>query len=803
MKFTLSWLKKHLDTQADAAKIAETLTAIGLELEDLTDPAATFAPFKVAYVESAEKHPDADKLKVCKVKTADQGTIQVVCGAPNARTGMKGVFAPGGTYIPGLDVTLKKANIRGVESNGMLVSEREMCLSDDHDGIIEVDEKYEIGTPMAEIFGLNDPVFEISLTPNRVDCAGIRGIARDLAAAGIGTLIEQDESPVKGTFKSPVTVEIKDKDGCPLFLGRMIKNVKNGPSPDWLQQQLKAIGLRPISTLVDITNYMTVGLCRPLHVFDADKLTDGIKVGTARGGETLAALNDKTYTLRGGEVTIEDDSGVIGLGGIVGGVSTGCEEDTVNVFLESAYFTPSRISRTGRDLGIESDARYRFERGIDPTFTAPGVEIATRLILDLCGTDKTEVSEVVKAGDVPQWQREIAFDPAYVKQLCGIDIPEKEQLDILTQLGFTHKKEGNTYKVTPPAWRGDVEGRADLAEEIVRIKGFDNIPPVSVTADHTAVKGSETQIIARSRKARAALAARGLQECVTWSFMNKERAALFGSNDNAALSLSNPISSELDQMRPSILPNLIEAMQRNADRGYPDAALFEIGPVFSSSKMDGQQYVAAGLRSGSYNPRHWADTNAARDVDSYDVKADVWAALDICGAPSEGAPVSRDAPDYYHPGRSGAIRLGPNVLAYFGEIHPAILEEMDIKTPLCGFEIMLQNIPAPHKKGGTARPMLRLEPLQPVQRDFAFLLDTNIEADTLIRAVKSADKALIQDAAIFDIYSGKGVQEGKKSVALSVTIQPREQSLTDKDLEALAQKITDSVVQKTGGTLRG
>ena len=802
MKFTFSWLKQHLNTDKTAAEIGEILTSIGLEVEEIKDPAATFAPFKVAYVESAEKHPDADKLRVCKVKTADHGTVQVVCGAPNARTGMKGVFAPSGTYIPGLDVTLKKANIRGVESNGMLVSEREMCLSDDHDGIIEVDESCEIGTPMAQIFGLDDPVFDISLTPNRGDCAGIRGIARDLAAAGAGTLTPQDESPVKGTFKSPVGVSINNPD-CPHFLGRYIRGVKNGPSPDWLQKQLKSVGLRPISALVDITNYMTLGQNRPLHVFDADRLKGNIKVGAAKGGETLEALNDKTYTLGGGEVTIEDDSGVIGLGGIVGGVSTGCEDDTVNVFVEAAYFNPMRTSRTGRDLGIESDARYRFERGIDPAFTAPGLEIATRLILELCGTGKTEVSEVVEAGAAPAWKRSIDFDPAYTQQLSGMDIAEKEQVEILSALGFECSKKAGIYSITPPSWRADIEGRADLVEEIVRISGFDNIPAFSVTAGALSVTGAETQMTARARKARAALAARGMQECVTWSFMGKETAALFGSNDNAALSLSNPISSELDQMRPSILPNLIEAAQRNADRGFADTALFEIGPVFASSKMDGQQIVAAGVRAGHAGPRHWSGESVHRALDAFDAKADIYALLEACGAPSDNVPASRDAPAYYHPGRSGALRLGPNILAYFGEIHPAILEEMDIKFPLCAFEVFLGNLPAPRKKSGTAKPMVKLAALQPISRDFAFLVDEKTEAESLLRAAKAADKTLITDAAIFDVYSGKGVEPGKKSVALSVQIQPQEQSLTDKELEALAQKIADNVAGKTGGVLRG
>jgi phenylalanyl-tRNA synthetase beta chain len=495
MKFTLSWLKRHLDTDATLEEISDTLTAIGLEVEEITDPGRDFAAFSVAYVENAEKHPDADKLQVCTVQTADHGVVQVVCGAPNARAGMKGVFAPDGSYIPGLDVTLKKTKIRGVESCGMLVSEKEMCLSEDHKGIIEVDDKYEIGTPMAEIFGLDDPVIEIALTPNRADCAGVRGIARDLAAAGLGTLKPLDYPAAKGGFKSDIDVKIDNAEGCALFIGRMVKGVKNGPSPDWLQKQLKAVGLRPISALVDITNFINLDHARPLHAYDADKLKGDIVVSRAKGGETLEALNDKTYTLINGDITINDDSGVLGLGGIVGGVSTGCEDDTANVFLECAYFSPEIIARTGRDLGVMSDARYRFERGVDPEFTREGMEIFTAMVLEICGG---EASELVVAGDVPEWKREIEYDPAYCKQLIGIDVAEKRQHDILAALGF----EVNGSKITPPSWRGDVFGKADIAEEIARIAGFDEIPSISVEGPVVPV-AAETALGASMRRARA------------------------------------------------------------------------------------------------------------------------------------------------------------------------------------------------------------------------------------------------------------------------------------------------------------
>ncbi len=796
MKFTINALKNHLDTDASDTKICETLTNIGLELESFEDKAAIFAPFKVAYVESAEKHPDADKLRVCMVKT-DQGTMQVVCGAPNARAGMKGIFAPEGTYIPGLDVTLKKTKIRGQDSNGMLVSEKEMCLSDSHDGIIEVDDKFDIGIPMAEVFGLNDKLVEIGVTPNRADCTGVRGIARDLAAAGLGTLKPIDESAVKGTFKSPINVKIEDKDGCNVFYGRLIKNIKNGPSPAWLQNHLKAIGLRPISALVDITNLMTMDYARPLHVFDADKIKGDIIVRSCKQGEKLDALNDKSYEAIDGVVGITDGSGLIGFGGIVGGVSTGVDENTVNVFIESAYFNPMRIARAGRDLGILSDARYRFERGIDPEFTKTGIEIATRLVQELCGTSETQISEIVKAGEEPKWKRSINFDSALTEKLCGVKIEPKQQIQILKNLGFT--VDGDL--VSPPSWRGDIEGPADLVEEVIRIHGFDKIEPVSVTKDSGAGRISETQNLKNSRTARAAMAIAGLSECVTWSFMPKALAAHFGSNDNPALTLSNPISAELDQMRPSILPNLIQAAQRNADRGYADVALCEVGPVFQSTKPDGQAFIAAGIRAGEKTGRHWAPDLQKRSVDAYDAKADALEVLAACGAPAANAQISNDAPGYYHPGRSGVMRLGKNVIAQFGEIHPAILDDMDIKTPMVGFEVFLENIPAPRNKG-TAKPLLHLSSFQPVFRDFAFVVKDTVNADDLVRAAKSADKKLITHAEIFDVYVGKGIEPGFKSLALTITIEPTEATLSEEQLETLSAAVIDAVAEKCGGVLR-
>lgn len=799
MKFTLGWLKDHLDTNASLDDISRALTALGLEVEGVQDRAATFAPFKVAYVEKAEKHPDADRLRVCIVDTGAE-KLQVVCGAPNARAGMKGVFAPAGSHIPGTGITLKKGNIRGQESNGMLVSMREMGLSEEHEGIINLPADTPVGTPLADIFGLNDPVIEIALTPDRADCAGVRGIARDLAAAGLGTLKPLNESAVAGQFSSPVNVTIDDgaKDACPLFIGRYIRGVKNGPSPQWLQDRLKAVGLRPISALVDITNYVSLDLCRPLHVFDAAKLKGDIHVRLAQKGETLAALNEKIYTLDDFMTAICDDSGVLGLGGVIGGTATGCADDTTDVYLEVAYFDPPRIAKTGRALQVDSDARYRFERGIDPAFTIPAAEIATRLILEICGG---EASNVVKAGDVPAWQRPIAFDPALTKKMTGVDLPADAQFAILKTLGFAI--DGNT--VTPPSWRGDVEGKADLVEEVVRVHGYDNIPALSLPKNSTVTMNAETPSGARARMARTTLAARGMNECVTWSFMPSAQAALFGSNDRqnaASLRLLNPISADLDQMRPSVLPNLVAAAGRNAARGFADTALFEVGPAFTTVKTDGGQLVAAGIRHGSHGPRHWSGADASRSTDAFAAKADALAVLAACGLPEGSTQISRDAPAWYHPGRSGTLRLGNNVVAHFGELHPAVREALDIKSPVAAFEVMLDKIPAAKKKG-TAKPLLVLPPLQPLSRDFAFLVDDKVDADAIVRAVRAADKNLIAAVTVFDVYKGKGVEDGKKSVAVAVTLQPREQTLTDADIESLAKKITDSVTAKTGGQLRG
>lgn len=802
MKFTLGWLKEHLDTNASLTEIVAKLTSLGLEVERVEDRAATFAPFAVAYVEKAEKHPDADRLRVCVVDTGKE-KLQVVCGAPNARAGMKGVFAPAGSYVPGTGMTLKKGVIRGQESNGMLVSEREMGVSEEGEGIIEVPGDVAVGTPFAALYGLDDPVIEINLTPNRADCAGVRGIARDLAAAGLGKLKPLDEKPIKGSFDSKIKVHFQfdstDADACPLFIGRYIRGVKNGPSPDWMQKRLKAIGLRPISALVDITNYLSYDLCRPLHVFDADKIRGDLRLRPSKKGETFRGLDEKDYMLDDGMTAICDDSGVINMAGVMGGESTGCSSDTVNVYLEVAYFSPERTARAGRKLGINSDARYRFERGIDPAFTIPAAEIATKMILDLCGG---EASSIIKAGDVPTWQRSIPYDPSYVNQLAGFAVDEKKQKDILSALGFEIGKN----EIQPPSWRADVEGRADIVEEIVRITGYESIPATSLRNPHAITQSGETPAITTARHARTALAGRGLNECVTWSFMPSHLAEKFGGNDNqsaAALRLSNPISADLDQMRPTPLPNLLEAAGRNAARGFSDTALFEVGPAFSTTKPNGQSLVAATLRHGHKGPRHWAGAEESRDADLFDAKADALAVLEACGAPASRLQVTRDAPGWYHPGRSGALRLGPNVLAYFGEIHPALREEMKIDAPVCGAEMFLDRVPAPKKSSGTAKPLLILSAFQPVARDFAFLVDRKLETSALVRAAQEADKNLIERVDIFDVYEGKGIDDGKKSVAINVVLQPYEQTLTDANIDAVCKKIIDFVAAKCGGQLRG
>ena len=802
MKFSLSWLKDHLDTDASLDRISETLTALGLEVEGIEDRAKALAPFTVAHVVSAERHPNADKLQVCSVDTG-AGTIQVVCGAPNARAGLKVVLASVGTTMPDGELTIKKGVIRGVESNGMLVSERELGLSDEHHGIIEMPEDAPVGASYAKLMGLDDPVIEIALTPDRADCAGVRGIARDLAAAGLGTLKPLsgghiESAPVKGAMASPIGVTIEDLTACPLFVGRYIKGVKNGPSPRWLQDKLTAVGLRPISALVDVTNYLCVDISRPLHVFDADTLAGGIGARLSQAGETVKALNGKDYTLDDAMTVIADRDGVLGIAGVIGGEPSGCTEDTVNVFIECALFDPVRTAATGRKLGVDSDARYRFERGVDPGAVFESMERVTRLILEMCGGTP---SELVVAGAEPKWQRTITLRTARVAHLGGVDVPAAEQERILSVLGFAPaQREDGHITVPVPSWRGDVEGEADLVEEVLRVYGYDKIPATPMARPHAITRPAVDGRQRRLGFARRTLAARGLNEAVTWSFLSSTVAGQFGGVPDE-LRLVNPISADLDVMRPSLLPNLIAASGRNADRGWSDVGLFEVGPAFRNGSPEGQDSVAGGVRAGAMVPRHWA--TPTRPVDVFDAKADALAVLEALGAPTVNLQITTDAPAWYHPGRSGVFRLGPSVLGRFGEIHPGVLEAMGVKGPLVGFEVFLDAVPAAKKKAGPARPLLKLSPFQPIRRDFAFVVDQGVEADKAIRAARGADKALVREVTVFDRYQGPGVEAGKKSLALTVTLQPVEKTLTDAEIEAVAGKIVGAVVKATGGTLRG
>jgi len=793
VKITLSRLKEHLDTDASINEIVERLIMIGLEVGGVIDRAKGLEGFVAARVLEAKKHPDADKLQVCKVDTGSK-TVEVVCGAPNARTGMMGVFAGCGSYIPGLDLTLNKCKIRGVESNGMLLSEREMGLGEKHEGIVELPDDAPLGAPVAAVMGIDDPVIDIEITPNRGDCLGVRGIARDLAASGMGTLKPLNLTPTPGTYQSPIKVKLDFKDACPYFIGRHVRGVKNAESPKWLKDNLLAVGLRPISALVDITNFMTMDLCRPLHVFDAAKLVGDIHVRPAHSGEMLHALDGRIYELDPEMTVIADDKDAMALGGVIGGEKTGCTQETVDVFIEAAYFDPARTAATGRKLNLISDARFRFERGVDPAFLIDGMEIATRLILDLCGG---EASELVIAGDEPKWRREILFRPGRLKGLCGVEIPVDEVKRILDVLGFTLKQDGENYRVGAPSWRMDIVGEADLIEELVRIHGYDRIPTVPM---EPLPRPPLSPAYRRRSTARRALAERGLVEAVTLSFMSSGQADLFGGVP-PSIRLVNPISSDLDVMRPSILPNLIAACGRNADRGIIDAALFEIGPQYSGDAPADQATAASGVRSGRTGHKNWAEPS--RPVDAFDAKADALAVIEALGLDADKAQVKAEAPSWYHPGRSGVLQLGPKtVLAAFGEIHPKTLSMMGVKGPVAGFEVYLDNLPKPKPRKSAAKPYLKLSSLQPLWRDFAFVMDESVTAAGVLQAARTVDKNLIAEVRVFDVFSGGALGAGKKSLAINVTLQPVEKTLTDAEIDAVAKKIIAAIETATGGILR-
>jgi phenylalanyl-tRNA synthetase beta chain len=783
MKFSLSWLKEHLDTDAAAAEIVDKLTQIGLEVEDLADPAEALAPFRVARVLTAKKHPQADKLQVLTVDAGTGEAIQVVCGAPNARAGMLGVFGPPGAHIPGSDLILKVAAIRGVESRGMMCSARELELGEDHSGIIELPDDAPVGAAFTDYAGLGDPVFDVAVTPNRQDCMGVRGIARDLAAAGIGVLKPLPVPQIEGSFPCPVAVRIEDADGCPAFFGRAINGLKNGASPEWMQRRLKAAGQRPISALVDITNYVMLDLGRPSHAYDIAKLKGGLAARPAKPGEKVLALNEKEYELEPFMTVIADDAQVHDIGGIMGGEDSGVGEATTDVMLEVAYFTPERIARTGQALGLTSDARIRFERGVDPPFLADGLAILTGLILDICGG---EPSAEVRAGQPPIERRVIHFDFSRTKALAGIDVSEPSQREILERLGF--ELDGDA--VTVPTWRRDVEGPADLVEEVARIIGYGEVPSTPLEREPGVARPTATRAQLTERRLRRTAAARGLDEAITWSFISDAEADAFGGAD---WRIANPISEEMKVMRPSLLPGLIAAARRNLDRGAASVRLFEVGRRYLG---DAEHPTLSLLLAGEQRAREW-QSGKAQPFDAFDVKAEVLALLDAAGAPVANLQVFADAGPTWHPGRSAKLGLGPKtIVASFGELHPGLQKSLDAPAGAVAAEIYLDAIPAP-RSGGRARPAFTPPALQAITRDFAFLVPAELTAETLPLAIRGSDKAAITDVRLFDRFE---TAEGL-SLAFEVTLQPADKSFTDEQIAEISGRIVVAV-EKSGARLR-
>jgi phenylalanyl-tRNA synthetase beta chain len=783
MKFSLSWLKDHLDTDASAEAIAERLTNIGLEVEALSNPAQALAAFTVARVVTAEKHPQADRLQVLTVDAGTGETIQVVCGAPNAHAGMLGVFGPPGAYIPGSDMTLKIAAIRGVESRGMMCSARELELGEDHTGIIELPADAPVGTPFTQFAGLDDPVFDVAVTPNRQDCMGVRGIARDLAAAGMGMLKPLGIPAIEGSYPCPVPVTIEDPDACPAFFGRAIRGLTNGASPEWMQRRLKAAGQRPISALVDITNYVTIEHGRPSHAYDISKLHGGLTARAARDGEKVLALNEKEYALEPFMAVIADEREVHDIGGIMGGENSGVSETTTDVMLEVAYFTPARIARTGQALSLTSDARSRFERGVDPAFLDDGLAILTGLILDICGG---EASAVVRVGHPPVERRTISLDFRRTKSLGGIDVPGERQREILEGLGFEMKGP----LVTVPSWRRDVEGSADLVEEIARITGYDKVPSTPLERAPGVARPTATRSQLIERRVRRTAAARGLDEAVTWSFISEVEAQAFGGAD---WRLANPISEEMKVMRPSLLPGLIAAARRNLDRGASSVRLFELGRRYLG---DAEHPTLSLLLAGEKRGREW-QSGKAETLDSFDAKAEVLALLEAAGAPTANLQVFPDAGSTWHPGRSAKLGLGPKtIVATFGELHPRLQKALDAPAGAVAGEIYLDAIPVPRSSGHT-RPAYAPPALQPVMRDFAFIVPTDVPAETLLRAIRGADKAAITAVRLFDRFE---TSDGL-SLAFEATLQPTEKSFTDEQIGDISKRILGAA-EKLGARLR-
>ncbi|MBX9684169.1 MAG: phenylalanine--tRNA ligase subunit beta [Hyphomicrobium sp.] len=810
MKFTLSWLKDHLDTTASVDQLSTTLSAIGLEVEAVEDASAKLGGFTVARIVQAKKHPNADKLQVVQVEVAKgQPLMEVVCGAPNARAGMLAVFAPLGTYIPGSNITLEKKPVRGVVSNGMLCSAAELELPDESAGIIDLPATFvdKIGQRYIDVMGLNDPVIEVKLTPNRPDCTGVRGIARDLAAAGLGTLKPEPKlGAVEGRDDCPIDIKLEFTDdaanACPVFAGRVVTRVNNGPSPAWMQARLKAVGLRPINALVDVTNYISLDRGRPLHVYDADKLNGAVRARLGQPGETFLGLDGKEHVVDETMCVIADNNGPLGLGGIVGGEASSSTEATSNVLIESAYFAPLRTAATGRKTGLMTDARYRFERGVDPASVMTGLDLATDMIIKFCGGTPTKAKV---AGTAPIEQRTVTFEFSRVAKLTGLVLPDSEISKTLTTLGFTINGAPDAAKVTVPTWRPDVHGSADLVEEVVRIAGMDRVPATPLPRLNGVTRAVLTEKQKRARRTRRLLAARGYVEAVTWSFITREAARHFGGGSDA-LELANPISSELSSMRPGLLPGLLTAVTRNRNRAAADVALFELGQAYRGERPQDQYIGAAGVRAGTArmagSGRHWDGTAAT--VTMFDVKADVFAALAALGLDPSKAQITRDAPSWYHPGRSGTLRLGPKtILAHFGEVHPATLTALDVDAPVSAFEIFLDALP-PEKKKSRAKPALTASDLLPVKRDFAFIVGKDVAAGDVIKAALSADKLFIQSAIVFDLFDGGQFSvDGKVSIAIEVTLQPATETLTDAAIDAIASKIIEEVKKSTGGVIRG
>lgn len=794
MKFTLSWLKDFLDTEAGVNEIAERLTAVGLEVEEVIDPLAAVKDLIVVSVDECVAHPDSDHLHVLKVNTGKE-LLQIVCGAPNARAGMKGILARPGDYVPAFGDKLKAGKIRGVESCGMMCAEDELGVGPDHTGIIECPADAVVGAPITTVYP-SDPVFDVSITPNRGDCMSVYGIARDLAASGLGTLKIPEIKKVRTTFKTEVKlVNEAVETGAPFFTLREIRNVKNGPSPKWIQDRLTAVGLRPISALVDVTNYFNITFGRPLHVFDADKVKGQITVRSAKDGEKLLALDGKEYTLSDGMVVIADENGVESIAGIMGGEVSGCQDDTTRVLLESAYFDPESVAKTGQKLILTSDSRQRFERGIDPASTIGcGAEMAAQMIMDLCGG---ECSEIIITGKEPEKPAPILFDPKRVKQLCGIDIPAEKCREILEKLGCTVTPEAGKFSVVRPTWRSDISGSHDLVEEVLRIYGYDKLPALTLPRPN-GVHGILQPGQRREASVRRALAGRGGYQTITWSFMSSKDADLFRAKDQEPVLIANPISADLNEMRPNLLANLIAAARSNIAKGMPDGCLFEVGPQFFGFKPMEQETVACMLRFGQNGPRHWAASQ--RPVDVFDAKADALAALDAAEAP-QNVQIAREAPAWYHPGRSGAVKIGKTVLAYFGELHPKILKALDVKTPVCACEVFLNRLPPAKKKNGKGQKPLKLSAFTPIVRDLAFLAPRSAEAEKIVAAAKNTDKTLITDVSVFDLYEGENLGD-KKSIAIQLTIQPAEKTMTDEEIESVCRRVVGAVSAATGAVLR-